>query len=201
MAKIVHHETVKNPSTLTTERLIADVRKMAKQANQRLVRLERAGQTMSYAYQQAEKYLYDQEGRERFKEHTKPLTRQQLVKEYKALDKFLGYKTSTVQENRRLERQRVQSFGDKYGVKIKPEQRDKYYALWQRIGGKQREDRFTSEVLAKTIKRSFSENIPIQKVEEALQEVERQLAADKSGRIFETREISGFVDKALDRRK
>ena len=73
------------------------LRQLAKRANQRLVRLERAGQTQ-YAYGIARKYLQDI-GRNRFAEtekRIKNLTRSQLIGEINAAIEFLTAKTSTL---------------------------------------------------------------------------------------------------------
>ena len=73
------------------------LRQLAKRANQRLVRLERAGQTQ-YAYGIARKYLQDI-GRNRFAEtekRIKNLTRSQLTGEINAAIEFLTAKTSTL---------------------------------------------------------------------------------------------------------
>ena len=73
------------------------LRQLAKRANQRLVRLERAGQTQ-YAYGIAKKYLQDI-GRNRFAEtekRIKNLTRSQLTGEINAAIEFLTAKTSTL---------------------------------------------------------------------------------------------------------
>ena len=73
------------------------LRQLAKRANQRLVRLERAGQTQ-YAYGIAKKYLQDI-GRNRFAEtekRIKNLSRSQLSSEINAAIEFLTAKTSTL---------------------------------------------------------------------------------------------------------
>lgn len=73
------------------------LRKLAKRANQRLVRLERAGQTQ-YAYRIANKYLQDI-GRNRFAEtekRIKNLSRAQITGEINAAIEFLNAKTSTL---------------------------------------------------------------------------------------------------------
>lgn len=73
------------------------LRQLAKRANQRLVRLERAGQTQ-YAYGIARKYLQDI-GRNRFAEtgkRIKNLTRSQLTSEINVAIEFLTAKTSTL---------------------------------------------------------------------------------------------------------
>lgn len=73
------------------------LRQLAKRANQRLVRLERAGQTQ-YAYGIAKKYLQDI-GRNRFAEtekRIKNLTKSQLTSEINVAIEFLTAKTSTL---------------------------------------------------------------------------------------------------------
>ena len=73
------------------------LRQLAKRANQRLVRLERAGKTQ-YAYKMAETYLKGM-GRKRFAEtvnRINNLTRAQITGEINALIKFLTAKTSTL---------------------------------------------------------------------------------------------------------
>lgn len=73
------------------------LRQLAKRANQRLVRLERAGQTQ-YAYGIAKKYLQDI-GRNRFAEtekRIKNLSRAQITGEINAAIEFLTAKTSTL---------------------------------------------------------------------------------------------------------
>lgn len=73
------------------------LRQLAKRANQRLVRLERASQTQ-YAYGIAKKYLQDI-GRNRFAETAKRinnLTRAQISAEINVAIEFLTAKTSTL---------------------------------------------------------------------------------------------------------
>lgn len=73
------------------------LRQLAKRANQRLVRLERAGQTQ-YAYGIAKKYLQDI-GRNRFAEtekRIKNLSMAQITGEINAAIEFLTAKTSTL---------------------------------------------------------------------------------------------------------
>ena len=97
---------IEHPTISGTELKAADLsaasaasvlRQLAKRANQRLVRLERAGQTQ-YAYGIAKKYLQDI-GRNRFAEtdkRIKNLTRAQITGEINAAIEFLTAKTSTL---------------------------------------------------------------------------------------------------------
>ena len=82
-----------DPTQTGQSELAAAVRRAAKAANQRLLRLERAGYT-SGVYAQA---MYDLVDRRRYKESTKNLTLNQLRHEYRILRNFLSAKTSTIQ--------------------------------------------------------------------------------------------------------
>lgn len=84
------------------------LRQLAKRANQRLVRLERAGQTQ-YAYRMAETYLKDFE-RKRFAEtasRIKKLTRAQITGEINAAIEFLTAKTSTLSGTKAVQKDSV----------------------------------------------------------------------------------------------
>lgn len=96
-----------NPNTLSTAELRDAVRKAAKAANQRLVRLERRGYTNG-VYERAMNNLVST-GRRRFKENTAKLTQAELRREYAALRDFIGAKTSTVQGRRDTEEKRYQT--------------------------------------------------------------------------------------------
>lgn len=84
-----------NFSRATRTELQTAVRKAAKAANQRLLRLERADRTTG-AYKIAQKFFKDT-GRRRYKERPEKLTYNELQKEYKALRSFISAKSSTVQ--------------------------------------------------------------------------------------------------------
>lgn len=84
---------LKNFQTATEEQLRAAVRRAAKAANQRLLRLERAGKQDRYSYKQA---MQDLVNRKRFTENTQKLKIAALRREYKLLRSFLSMKGSTV---------------------------------------------------------------------------------------------------------
>lgn len=86
---------LKNFSRATRAELQAAVRKAAKAANQRLLRLERHGET-SGAYKIAQRFFKDT-GRRRYKERTDKMTYNELQKEYKALRSFISVRSSTIQ--------------------------------------------------------------------------------------------------------
>ena len=82
-----------DPSQADRQELSVAVRRAAKAANQRLLRLERAGATKG-VYENA---MYDLVNRRRFRERTEKLSMNALRHEYKILRSFLSSKTSTIQ--------------------------------------------------------------------------------------------------------
>lgn len=89
-----------------TRKLRAAVRKAAKAANQRMLRLERAGKTAG-VYKLAQRNL-DRLGRRRFKEHPEKMTVNQLRHEYAILRDFLSTQTSTVQGSKQADDKRYE---------------------------------------------------------------------------------------------
>lgn len=88
-------------------------RKFAKRANQRLLRLERAGLDY-YAYDRAQLYLNRTRGTNRFSESKNYKgSKQALLRELDALTTFLGSKTSTVAGQRQIEREKIRMFEQK----------------------------------------------------------------------------------------
>lgn len=98
---------LKNFSRATRAELATAVRKAAKAANQRLLRLERHEVTTG-AYQIAQKY-FKNTGRRRYKERTEKLTYNELQKEYKALRSFISTKSSTIQGSTEISDKRYQT--------------------------------------------------------------------------------------------
>lgn len=84
---------IQNLQTATEEQLRKAVRRAAKAANQRLLRLERAGKQDRYSYKQA---MQDLVNRKRFTENPQKLKIAALRREYKLLRSFLSMKGSTV---------------------------------------------------------------------------------------------------------
>lgn len=105
-----------DPSKASYEELKAAVRKAAKAANQRLLRLERAGATTG-VYQAAMEDLGNMRmqngkptgGRRRFQENPEKLTINQMRHEYRALRSFISAKTSTVQGRKEAVDKRYQT--------------------------------------------------------------------------------------------
>lgn len=104
-------------------------RRLAKRANQRMVRLERekspvTGESYKTYGAITEVYFYlnkQKEGRKRFREQLNALTDTQTLKrEITVLQGFLGRKTSLVSGHRDIERKRLETFGTgKWGTKWK----------------------------------------------------------------------------------
>ena len=92
-------------------------RKLAKRANQRLLRLEREGMTDAYAYSQTMLYLYNN-NRTRFYEGTRNLSITELKSELEELSAFLGAKSSTVGGIREIRRSTAQHFREQFGIEI-----------------------------------------------------------------------------------
>ena len=139
---------IEHPNIPGTELKAADLsaasaasvlRQLAKRANQRLVRLERAGQTQ-YAYGIAKKYLQDI-GRNRFAEtekRIKNLSRAQLTGEINAAIKFLTAKTSTLSgikavQNSAVERLRAMGYNVDNGDFFAFLKSDEYKAALRKI--------------------------------------------------------------------
>lgn len=99
---------VGSPSEVSKEVLAGAVRRAAKAANQRLVRLEQAGLQGSYIYKDIMSEL-GLLGRRRFKERPDRLTLNQLRHEYLILREFIMAKTSTVKGQRSTDRKRYET--------------------------------------------------------------------------------------------
>lgn len=119
--------------------LRSSVRRAAKTANQRLLRLERAGLTKT-AYKAA---MADLDGRRRFKENTKNLTQSELRHEYAILRNFISSKTSTVQGQKGTDEKRYQ-----HAVELGYEgTMEEFYNDVEKMFTEQTEALFSSDVL------------------------------------------------------
>lgn len=99
---------LKGANKAPREALQKAVRRAAKAANQRMLRLERHGMERGTAYGIAQRY-FKGTGRNRYKERPDKLTYNELQKEYKALRSFLSAKSSTVQGAIGIERKRYET--------------------------------------------------------------------------------------------
>lgn len=125
--------------TAATEDLRSAVRRAAKAANQRLLRLERAGFT-GQAYKMAMKDLH---GRRRYYENTAKLTTAQLRHEYAILRDFISSKTSTVQGANATNRKRYQTALER-GFDGTEEE---FYDLIDKYFGKEAEELYSSDII------------------------------------------------------
>lgn len=129
--------------TAATEDLRSAVRRAAKAANQRLLRLERAGFT-GQAYKMAMKDLH---GRRRYYENTAKLTTAQLRHEYAILRDFISSKTSTVQGANATNRKRYETALDQ-GFDGTEEE---FYNLIDQFFGKEAEELYSSDIIFSAI--------------------------------------------------
>lgn len=114
------------------ESLRAETRRLAKAANQRMVRLEQAGKRTSPAYQRARDDLETDFGqpRQRYKEFTKNLSRDELIQEYRSIRAFMTAKSSTVAGYQKIIEERYQNYKAMTGSEISEED---YVTAWQMI--------------------------------------------------------------------
>lgn len=114
------------------EMLRQETKRLAKTANQRLVRLEQAGKRRSPAYQRARDDLETDFGlpRQRYKEFTKNLSRDELIQEYRSIRSFLSAKSSTVAGYQKIIDERYADFIDKTGSDISE---DDYVTAWEMV--------------------------------------------------------------------
>lgn len=125
MAKVTSKYETYNPYKASSSDELNNIRRtLAKRANQRLVRLERAYSYItgeSYASYGAASYAYDylrSKGRNRFSEsRTYTNDFNVLRREILELQRFLGAVTSTVAGQRAVEQRRVHTFEEK-GIKF-----------------------------------------------------------------------------------
>lgn len=157
---------VGSPMTAATEDLRSAVRRAAKAANQRLVRLERAGFT-GQAYKMA---MNDLRGRRRYYENAAKLTTAQLRHEYAILRDFISAKTSTVQGANATNRKRYQTALDR-GFDGTEEE---FYNLIDQYFGKEAEELYSSDIIYLSILTGRTSVID--------QVIERQKAGDRMTR-------------------
>lgn len=115
------------------ETLRAETRRMAKQANQRLVRMEKESRFgTSPAYKRAREDLATDFGapRNRYRESLKTATRAELIAEYKSLREFITAKSSTVGGYQKIIEERYENFKRYTGADISI---DDYVNAWEKI--------------------------------------------------------------------
>lgn len=116
------------------ETLRAATRRLAKVANQRLVRLEKESRFgTSPAYKRAREDLRTEFGapRNRYRESVKTATREELIREYRSLREFVTSKSSTVAGYEKIITDRYERYKEQTGAEISIEE---YVAAWEKIG-------------------------------------------------------------------
>lgn len=115
------------------ETLRAETRRLAKQANQRMVRLEKESRFgTGPAYKRARDDLRTEFGapRNRYRESLRTATREELIAEYKSLREFITSKSSTVAGYTDIIEKRWKSFKEQTGSDISIED---YVEAWEKI--------------------------------------------------------------------
>lgn len=195
---------IEHPNIPGTELKAADLsaasaasvlRQLAKRANQRLVRLERAGQTQ-YAYGIAKKYLQDI-GRNRFAEtekRIKNLTRSQLTVEINAAIEFLTAKTSTLSgikavQKSAVDRLRVMGYNVDNGDFFAFLKSDEYKAALRKI---------TSDEIMRQLDEALYNGVSLDTI---IADYEDYLAGEKTFQEIEKSEKTGAYMSKSKRKK
>ena len=154
---------------LTKAELVKAVRRAAKAANQRLLRLERAGLTKG-VYATAQKNLGK---RRRFKEKPDKMTLGQLRTEYVNIREFLVSKTSTVQGRRDTDWKRYSKALSKGFLGTYEE----FYEMIERYYIDKQESLFSSKVIYQAITENTTEDLDAAEEEAKKVEESRQKGA------------------------
>lgn len=157
-------------SKVSNKELLSIHKSLAKRSNQRLVRLERSRSAVTGeafdsfgAAAIAKDYLSGQ-GKNRFSESAKTKDRQELLKDIKVMQQFLLSPTSTVKEQKAIEKKRIETFSkpkELDGVEI----RDGI----EFAGNKEFYDFLSSESF-KELSKSFNSNTIVEAYDQARQE-------------------------------
>ena len=116
------------------ETLRAATRRLAKVANQRLVRLEKESRFgTSPAYKRAREDLRTEFGapRNRYRESVKTATREELIREYRSLREFVTSKSSTVAGYEKIVTDRYERYKKQTGSDLSIEE---YVSAWEKLG-------------------------------------------------------------------
>lgn len=118
------------------ETLRAETRRLAKVANQRLVRLEKESEFgVSPAYKRAREDLRSGSGapRRRYRENVKTASRQELIDEYRSLREFVTAKSSTVAGYEKIVKDRYQAFLEREGLTESDMSIQEYVEGWEKV--------------------------------------------------------------------
>lgn len=103
----------------------SEVKKVAKAANSRLLRLEKAGFTTSNAYERAIYYTSYNYGADRFRVN-KSMDTDKLIEQYREMRTFMRKESSTV-TGVKASRKRLINYLEDRDIHIRPEDRDKFF--------------------------------------------------------------------------
>lgn len=141
-------------------------RRLAKRANSRLLRLERAGLDTTHVYKTTMNYLLD-DGRMRFSERRNVDIRT-LKSDLAELGAFLKAKTSTVGGYRAYERQVQKTLNEKYG--IDSGEFDDFIAFMSSESAKRAMSQVSSDFLVEFFDRASDAGVTLEEMIEALAE-------------------------------
>lgn len=141
-------------------------RRLAKRANSRLLRLERAGLDTIHVYKTTMNYLLD-DGKMRFSER-RNVDIYTLKSDLAELGTFLNAKTSTVGGYRKYERQVRKTLKEEYG--IDSGEFDDFIAFMSSESAKRSLNQVSSEFLVEFFDTASDEGVSIEQVKDALRE-------------------------------
>ena len=141
-------------------------RRLAKRANSRLLRLERAGLDTIHVYKTTMNYLLD-DGKMRFSER-RNVDIYTLKSDLAELGPFLNAKTSTVGGYRKYERQVRKTLKEEYG--IDSGEFDDFIAFMSTESAKRSLNQVSSEFLVEFFDTASDEGVSIEQVKDALRE-------------------------------
>ena len=141
-------------------------RRLAKRANSRLLRLERAGLDTIHVYKTTMNYLLD-DGKMRFSER-RNVDIYTLKSDLAELGTFLNAKTSTVGGYRKYERQVRKTLKEEYG--IDSGEFDDFIAFMSSESAKRSLNQVSSEFLVEFFDTASDEGVSIEQLKDALRE-------------------------------
>lgn len=141
-------------------------RRLAKRANSRLLRLERAGLDTTHVYKTTMNYLLD-DGKMRFSER-RNVDIYTLKSDLAELGTFLNAKTSTVGGYRKYERQVRKTLKEEYG--IDSGEFDDFIAFMSSESAKRSLNQVSSEFLVEFFDTASDEGVSIEQLKDALRE-------------------------------
>lgn len=138
--------------------LVKEYRKLAKRADQRLVRLEGyskqkgMGNALKWAYKNAQRNIRHWSGEKAKRFNTKPPSRiDQLRAKIRDIEKFLASKASTKKGIKSVYKQRLKTYKDKYGLSFKEKDLDEFFNSEEFLRAAAEKDGYTSSTYMRAI--------------------------------------------------